>query len=66
MYNTLLKVVVYYDLSVLSMSVVVSKKKSLDGFETYPICLGFLEFFKLCKAPNCAVDRYYIATTWAE
>ena len=37
----LLKVVSYYDLSVLSMSVMVSKKKSLDGgvggwVELYP------------------------------
>ena len=32
----LLKVVGYYDLSVLSMPDMVFKKKSLDGFETYP------------------------------
>ena len=49
--HTLLKVVGYYDLSVLSMSVMVSKK-SLDGFELYPIFCGFMEFFLLCKAPK--------------
>ena len=48
---TLLKVVGYYDLSVLSMSVMISPKKSLDGgwgmggwSELYPIFFGFLEF----------------------
>ena len=33
----LIKVVGYYDLSVLSMSVMGFQKKSLDGFEFYPI-----------------------------
>ena len=41
--HTLLKVVGYYDLSVLSMSL--SVKKSLDGWsELYRRFLGFLEF----------------------
>ena len=49
---TLLKVVGYYDLSVLS-SDGFQKKKKLDGGwvggwgELYPIFLGFLEFFTL-------------------
>ena len=42
---TLLNVVGYYDLSVLSMSVMVSKK-SLDGFELYPIFLNLFNFAK--------------------
>ena len=42
---TLLKVVGYYDLSVLSMSVMVSKKKVwMFFFDTYPIVFGFFEF----------------------
>ena len=41
----LLKVVGYYDLSVLSMSVMGFQKKSLDeGCELYPSFFGFLEF----------------------
>ena len=40
---TLLKVVGYYDLSVLSMSVM-GFQKSLDGGWLYPIFSGFLEF----------------------
>ena len=51
----LLKVVGYYDLSVLSMSVMGIQKKfgwRVGGWgELHPIFLGFLEFFKLCKAP---------------
>ena len=36
----------YYDLSVLSMSVMGFQKKSLGGWvQLYPICFGFLEFF---------------------
>ena len=42
--HTLLKVVGYYDLSVLSMSVMGFQKKCLDGGgERYPIFLGFLK-----------------------
>ena len=46
---TLLKVVGYYDFSVLSMSVMVSKK-SLDGgwvggLSSIQFCWGFFEFF---------------------
>ena len=45
---TLLKVVGYYDLSVLSMSVMGFQKKSLDGVggwgELYPSFFLFLEF----------------------
>ena len=52
---TLPKVVDHYDLSVLSMSVMGFQKKfgcEVGGWgELYPICLGFLEFVKLCKAP---------------
>ena len=53
---TLLKVVGFSDLRVLSMSVMVSKKKSLvvgwvGGLSSIQFCFGFLEFFKLCKAP---------------
>ena len=44
---TLLKVVGYYDLSVLSMSVMGFQKKSLDGFQFF---LDFWNFFN-CKAP---------------
>ena len=42
---TLLKVVGYYDLSVLSMSVMGFQQKKF-GFcdELYPICFGFLDF----------------------
>ena len=43
---TLLKVVGYYDLSVLSMSVMGFQKKGLDGWgELYPFFWGFLDFF---------------------
>ena len=61
----LLKVVGYYDLSVLSMSVIGFQKKSLDrawvgGWgELYPIFFGFLEFFKLCKAPILIADKRF-------
>ena len=55
---TLLKVVGCYDLSVLSMSVMVSKKKKfgwgwVGGFSSIQILFGFLEFLKLCKASYC-------------
>ena len=43
--NTLLKVVGYYDLSVLSMSVMVSKKKKLDGCEVYPVLFWIFGIF---------------------
>ena len=45
---TLIKVVSYYDLSVLSMSVMGFQKKSLDwvsGVRSIQVFLGFLEFF---------------------
>ena len=45
---TLLKLVGYYDLSVLSMSVMVFQKKKFGWggwVETYAIFFGFLEFF---------------------
>ena len=45
---TLLKVVGYYDLSVLSMSVM-GFHTQIDGSELYPIFLGFLEFFNFAK-----------------
>ena len=40
------KVVGYYDLSVLSMSVM-----GLDRVRSIQFFFGFLEFFKLCKPP---------------
>ena len=40
----LLKVVVYYDLSVLSMSLMGFQKKKLDWGELYPNCFGFFKF----------------------
>ena len=48
--HTLLKVVGYYDLSVLYMSVMGFQKKSLDGGwgELYPV---FLEFFLTLQSP---------------
>ena len=53
---TLLKVVGYYDLSVLFMAVMGFQKKNVGwgvgGWgEVYPIFVGFLEFFKLCNCP---------------
>ena len=42
---TLQKVVGYYDLSVLSMSVMVSKKKNLMGLRLIEFFFGFFEFF---------------------
>ena len=54
---TLLKVVSYYDLSVLSMSVMGFKKKFgwglVGGVSCIQVYLGFLEFVILCKAPKC-------------
>ena len=47
---TLLNVVGYYDLSVQSMSVMVSKK-SLDGFETYPIVVWIFGIFLTLQGP---------------
>ena len=51
----LIKVVGFYDLSVLSMSMM-GFQKSLDGgwvggVSSIQVYFGFLEFFKLCKAP---------------
>ena len=53
---TLLKVVGYYDLSVLSMSVMGFQKKKVwmgwvGGVSSIQFFWGFLEFFKVCKAP---------------
>ena len=53
---TLLKCVRYYDFSVLSMSVMGFQKKKFGwgvGVEgaSSEFFFGFLEFFKLCKAP---------------
>ena len=50
----LLKVVTYYDFSVLSMSVMGFKKKSLDGewmggVSSIQVYFGFLEFFNFAK-----------------
>ena len=46
----LLKVVGYYDLSVLSMSVMGFQKKFVGGWgELYPIFFGFWEFFNFTK-----------------
>ena len=42
------KSVSYYDLSVLSMSVMDLPKKGGILVELYPFCLGFLDFLKLC------------------
>ena len=39
----LLKVVGYYDLSVLSISMMVSGKKNLDGLSSIQFLFGFLE-----------------------
>ena len=49
---TLPKVVGYYDLSVLSMSVMVFQKKKVcvGGVISIQIRFGFLEFFSVCKA----------------
>ena len=52
--HTLLKVVGCYDLSVLSMSVMVSKKKKLDGgwvggVSSIQFVFGFFEFFNFAK-----------------
>ena len=49
--HTLLKVVGYYDLSVLSMSLMVSKKKSLDRFELYPIFVWIFGIFLTLQNP---------------
>ena len=53
---TLLKVVSYYDLSVLSMSVMGFQEKKfgwgwVGGVSSIQVYFGFLEFFLLCKAP---------------
>ena len=55
--HTLLKVVGYYDLSVLSMSVMGFQKKTLDGgwvsgLSSIQVFFGFLEFFNFAKPPN--------------
>ena len=59
-YYTLLKIVGYYDLSVLSMSVIGFQKKefrwggwALGGVSSVQF---FFDFFKLCKAPKTPHD----------
>ena len=58
--HTLLKVVGYYDMSVLSMSVIGFPIFLSGGWwfwgELYPFLFGFLEFLKLCKAPKRFAD----------
>ena len=49
---TLLKVVGYYDLSILSMSVMGFQKIVLDGVSSIQFFFGFLEFLELCKDPK--------------
>ena len=49
---TLLKVVGYYELSVLSMSVMGFQKKSLDRLTYIQFILGFFEFFNFAKSLN--------------
>ena len=51
--HTLLKVVSYYDLSVLSMSVKGFQRESFDDLSSIQVYFGF--FFKLCNAPNGAL-----------
>ena len=57
---TLLKVVSYYDLSVLSMSVMGFQKKSLDGVgvwgELYPILIWIFLNFLLCKGSKYIIN----------
>ena len=57
--HTLLKVVSYYDLSVLSMSVMGFQRESFDGVggwgELYPSLFWIFGFFKLCNAHNGAL-----------
>ena len=48
----LLKVVGYYDLSVLSMSVMGFQNKVWMECALYPIFLGFFEFFNFAKPLN--------------
>ena len=52
----IVKVVSYYDLSVLSMSVMGFQKKCLDrgvgGVSSIQFYSGFLECFELYKGPN--------------
>ena len=55
--NVMYSVCILYDLSVLAVSRMSFQKKKLNRgvgvwVELYPIFLGFLEFFKLCKAPK--------------
>ena len=60
---TLLKVVGYYDLSVLSMSVMVFQKNKFGWggwVETYAIFFFFFEFFLTLQGPlhtSCALDK---------
>ena len=54
---TFLKVVIYYDLSVLSMSVMGFQKnvcieRWVGGGALSSFILDFLNFFQLCKAPK--------------
>ena len=54
---TLIKVVSYYDFSVLPMSVMGFQKKSLDGRwgEVYPSFFGI--FFNFAKPPSVALKK---------
>ena len=63
---TLLKVVGYYELSVLSMSVMGFQKKKFGWGEVYPIFLGFLELFNFAKLLNrnvINVKRVYLGVS---
>ena len=64
---TLLKVVGYYDLSVLSMSVMGFQKKVLMG--GWALSTFFRIFFLLCKAPKgiffcCRSQQTYARSVW--
>ena len=61
---TLLKVVGYYDLSVLSMSVLGFQKKSLDGVggvSSIQFVLDFWNFFNFSKLPTTPIKRSVLA-----
>ena len=49
--GTLLKVVSYYDLSVLSVSVMGFQKKSLGGCQLYPSLFGIFGIFVTLQSP---------------
>ena len=63
---TLLKVVSYYDLSVLSMSVIGFQKKKfgwgwVDGVSSIQVYFGFLEFFNFAKPLKVAKIFFYFS-----